>query len=90
MPHNKNDWYGRSDQAGRLDLPHLDEGDEIRIEEYLLRRAVLDRAEIERQLREAVSEAVTKGVPWSRIGEILGVSSQSAQEQYGALAQRAS
>ncbi|MCP5068639.1 MAG: hypothetical protein GY946_18915 [bacterium] len=61
--------------------------DERPVEEYLLERAALARARSERQIVEAVTAARTKGVPWARIGELLGTSAQAAQQRYGALIQ---
>jgi hypothetical protein len=61
------------------------EGDERPIEEYLLRRAALARARSERQIIEAVAAARGAGIPWSKIGELLGTSAQAAQQRYGAV-----
>lgn len=56
---------------------------EIIVEEYLLRRAALERARSERQTVEAVMEAVSRGIPWDRIGQLLGIAPGSAKERYG-------
>ena len=58
-------------------------GDERSVEEYLLQRAALARARSERQIIEAVTSARSAGIPWSKIGEILGTSAQAAQQRYG-------
>ena len=55
------------------------------VEEYLLERAALARARGERQIIEAVTAARTKGLPWQRIGELLGTSAQAAQQRYSAM-----
>lgn len=60
-------------------------GDERPVEEYLLERAALARARGERQIVDAVTAARAKGVPWQRIGELLGTSAQAAQQRYGAV-----
>lgn len=60
-------------------------GDERDVEEYLLERATLARAQSERQLVEAVTAARSKGVSWQRIGTILGTSAQAAQQRYAAV-----
>lgn len=59
-------------------------------EEYLLRRAALDRAESERRVAEAVSVALASGVSWTSIGHLLGLSAQVAEERYGGVVPRAS
>jgi hypothetical protein len=59
-------------------------GDERSVEEYLLQRAALARARSERQIIDAVAAARSAGMPWSRIGELLGTSAQAAQQRYGA------
>lgn len=61
------------------------DADEVLIEEYMLRRAALARARCEGQTVEAVAAARTRGITWSRIGEILGTSPQAAQQRYGTL-----
>ncbi|HEX6302338.1 MAG TPA: hypothetical protein VF148_17945 [Acidimicrobiia bacterium] len=60
-------------------------GDEVRVEEYLLRRAAVARARSEREVVDAVVTARAAGVPWSKIGEILGTSAQAAQQRYMAV-----
>ncbi len=60
-------------------------GDERDVEEYLLERATLARAQSERQLVEAVTAARSKGMTWQRIGTILGTSAQAAQQRYAAV-----
>ncbi len=32
---------------------------------------------------DAVTSARAKGIPWQRIGELLGTSAQAAQQRYG-------
>lgn len=61
------------------------EGDERPVEEYLLHRAAMARALSERQIVEAVIAARHAGIPWARIGELLGTSAQAAQQPYGAM-----
>lgn len=58
---------------------------DIHVEEYLLRRAALDRAESERQVAEAVTEALRRGVTWAEISQILGIPSVTAQMRYGGI-----
>lgn len=61
------------------------EGDEVPVEEYLLKRAVMARARCEADIVEAVAAARMKGITWSRVGEMLGTSPQAAQQRYGTL-----
>jgi hypothetical protein len=80
------------DHAERL-VRHFEEyapaeGDEVPVEEYLLRRAVLGRARSERQVLDAVAGARAAGIPWSRVGRLLGTSAQAAQQRYGSVADR--
>jgi hypothetical protein len=61
------------------------DGDERPVEEYLLERATIARAQGERQVVDAVAAARQKGMSWQRIGDILGTSAQAAQQRYGAV-----
>ena len=58
-------------------------GDERDVAEYLLRRGAIGQAESERRLSDAVDVARRTGWSWRRIGEVLGVSAQAAQQRYG-------
>lgn len=64
-------------------------GDERAVEEYLLERAALARAQGERQMLEAVTAARSKGLSWQRIGDIIGTTPQAAQQRYGAIVEQA-
>ncbi|HEX6300475.1 MAG TPA: hypothetical protein VF148_08425 [Acidimicrobiia bacterium] len=64
------------------------EGDQVPVEEYLLRRAALARARSEREVVDAVSAARSSGISWNKIGEILGTSAQAAQQRYGAVVEQ--
>jgi len=86
MPRSIQDILDHADQlAERFENYEPAEGDERPVEEYLLQRAILDRARSERQLVDAVTAARRKGLSWQRIGSILGTSGQGAQQRYGAL-----
>lgn len=50
--------------------------------EYLLARAVRERARSEREVTAAVSAALEAGTSWPRIGRILGTSGREAQLRY--------
>lgn len=63
--------------------------DERPVEEYLLQRAVLTRAQSERQIIDAVIKARAIGTTWARIGQLLGTSPQAAQQRYSALTEPA-
>lgn len=71
--------------AERLESYEPSQGDERPIEEYLLERAALARANGERQVIDAVVAARRQAIPWQRIGEILGTTAQAAQQRYGTL-----
>jgi hypothetical protein len=64
------------------------EGDQVAVEEYLLRRAALTRARSERDVVDAVTAARSAGISWSKIGEILGTSAQAAQQRYSAVVEK--
>ena len=63
------------------------DGIERPVSELLLRRAALARARTERQIVEAVEAARVDGVPWAKIGALLGTSAQAAQQRYGSVAE---
>ncbi len=86
MPRSIQDILDHADElARRFEEYEPSEDDERPVEEYLLERAALARARSERQIVEAVAAARTAGIPWSRIGELLGTSAQAAQQRYGAV-----
>lgn len=83
MPRSIQDILDHADElARRFEEYEPVEANEVPVEEYLLRRAVLNRARGERQVVEAVVAARSAGVPWTKIGEILGTSAQAAQQRY--------
>jgi len=87
MPRSIHDIIEHADElARRFEDVDPEEMSEMPVEEYLLRRAALARANSERQVVEAVTSARSAGVSWSRIGELLGTSAQAAQQRYGSLA----
>ena len=59
--------------------------DEPPVEEYLLERAAVARAQGERQVIDAVTSARAKSISWQRIGDLLGTPAQAAQQRYGAV-----
>lgn len=64
----------------------MSRSDAERVQDYLdtVSRVVARRNALEREIAVCVSAARAAGVPWSRIGEALGVSKQAAQQRYGA------
>ncbi|MGH8926284.1 MAG: hypothetical protein ACRDWA_16900 [Acidimicrobiia bacterium] len=76
------------DLAKRFEDYEPAEGEERPVEEYLLQRTALARARSERQIIEAVAAARAVGSSWSRIGELLGMSAQAAQQRYGAVVEQ--
>lgn len=75
--------------AARFEAYEPGPDDERPAKEYLIERAALARARGEHQIIEAVTAARAKGVPWQRIGELLGTSAQAAQQRYGAVVDNA-
>jgi hypothetical protein len=58
-------------------------GDERRVSALtLLRLAALKRAEVERELQDAVRAARKQGVTWRDIGEVVGTSGEAARQRY--------
>ncbi|CAN5370737.1 MAG: hypothetical protein ACR2JP_11725 [Acidimicrobiia bacterium] len=89
MPRSIQEILDHADElARRFEDYEPTEGDERAVEEYLLERAAIARARSERQIVEAVAAARTSGIPWIRIGELLGTSAQAAQQRYGALVEQ--
>jgi hypothetical protein len=86
MPRSIQEILDQADQlAKRFEEYEPGEGDQVPVEEYLLRRAALARARSEREVVDAVSAARSSGISWNKIGEILGTSAQAAQQRYGAV-----
>jgi len=58
-------------------------GDERRVSALtMLRLAALKRAEVERELQDAVRVARQQGVAWRDIGEVVGTSGEAARQRY--------
>jgi hypothetical protein len=86
MPRSIQEILDHADQlAQRFEDYEPREADERPVEEYLLQRAALARARSERQILEAVGAARAAGIPWAKIGELLGTSAQAAQQRYGSI-----
>jgi len=86
MPRSIQEILDHADElAQRFEDYEPQPGDERPVEEYLIQRAAISRARSERQIVEAVTAARSKGLPWQRIGELLGTSAQAAQQRYGHL-----
>jgi len=86
MPRSIQEILDHGDElAKRFEDYEPNSGDERDVEEYLLERATLARAQSERHLVEAVTAARSKGMSWQRIGTILGTSAQAAQQRYAAV-----
>jgi hypothetical protein len=89
MPRSIQDILDQADElAKRFEDYEPSEGDQIPVEEYLLRRAALTRARSEREVVDAVTAARSAGIPWTKIGEILGTSAQAAQQRYSAVVEQ--
>lgn len=89
MPRSIQDILDQADElAKRFEDYEPSEGDQVPVEEYLLRRAALTRARSEREVVDAVRAARSAGIPWSKIGAILGTSAQAAQQRYSAVVEQ--
>jgi len=89
MPRSIQEILDQADElAKRFEEYEPGEGDQVPVEEYLLRRAALARARSEREVVDAVSAARSSGISWNKIGEILGTSAQAAQQRYGAVVEQ--
>lgn len=89
MPRSIQDILDHADElAKKFEDYEPSEGEQVPVEEYLLRRAALTRARSEREVVDAVTAARSAGVPWSKIGEILGTSAQAAQQRYSAVVEQ--
>ena len=89
MPRSIQDILDHADElAKRFEDYEPVEGDQVPVEEYLLRRAALARARSEREVVDAVTAARSAGTSWNKIGEILGTSAQAAQQRYGAVVEQ--
>jgi hypothetical protein len=89
MPRSIQDILDQADElARRFEDYEPGEGDQVPVEEYLLRRAAMTRARSEREVVDAVTAARSAGIPWSKIGEILGTSAQAAQQRYSAVVEQ--
>lgn len=90
MPRSIQDILDHADElARRFEEYEPDAADERPVEEYILQRAVLNRARSERQIVDAVVTARGAGISWGKIGEILGTSAQAAQQRYGEIVEQA-
>jgi hypothetical protein len=89
MPRSIQEILDQADElAKRFEDYEPGEGDEVPVEEYLLRRAALVRARSEREVVDAVTVARSSGISWNKIGEILGTSAQAAQQRYGTVVEQ--
>ena len=90
MPRSIQDILEHADElAQRFEDYEPSESDEVPLEEYLLKRAVMARARCEGQIVEAVAAARSRGITWKQIGELLGTSQQAAQQRYSTLIEQA-
>jgi hypothetical protein len=55
---------------------------EVPVAELTLRRAAFARVRAEQDLAAAVAAARADGLPWERIGTLLGTSAQAAYQRY--------
>lgn len=90
MPRTINEILAHADElAARFEnhepgLHHVDDATALRS----LRAAVLARAEADRAVAAAVSDAREAGHSWAAIGAMLGTSGEAARQRFGAPARR--
>jgi hypothetical protein len=86
MPRSIQEILDQADElAQRFEDYEPSDDDERPVEVYMLQRAALTRAQSERQILDAVVAARSAGIPWAKIGSLLGTSAQAAQQRYGAV-----
>ena len=56
---------------------------EVPVAELMLERAARARAQCEQAVADAVRSALAAGMPWSRVGSILGIDALDARRTYG-------
>lgn len=84
MPKTIQEILDHADELARtFEDYHPARDDERPVEEYLLERAVMERARGELRVLEAVVAARSAGVTWGTIGRLMGTSAQAAQQRYG-------
>ena len=89
MPRSIQEILDHADElAQRFEAYEPTDGDERPVEEYLLERAAVERPRGERQIIDAVVAARAAGIPWIKIGNLLGTSAQAAQQRYGAVVEQ--
>jgi hypothetical protein len=86
MPRSIQEILDQADElAERFENYEPSDADERPVEEYLLERAVLNRARSERDVVDALIAARAAGTSWQTIGSLLGTSAQAAQQRYGSI-----
>ena len=69
--------------ADRLESDDFD-ADMMTPAEYELACAARERAAVEVRVRNAVTALRGTGVPWARVGELIGTSGEAARQRYSA------
>jgi hypothetical protein len=86
MPRSIQDILDHADElAKRFEDFDPDHAEEVAPEEYLLQRAVIERARSEQHVIDAVIGARAAGMSWQAVGALLGTSAQAAQQRYGSV-----
>lgn len=82
MPRTINDILAHAEElADRFETEEFD-GPRLTPAEYALYEAARDRAEAEARLAAAVANARGNGVPWAKVGELVGTSGEAARQRY--------
>jgi uncharacterized protein with PIN domain len=84
MPRSIQEILDHADElAKRFEDFDPEHAEEVSPVEYLLQRAVIERARSEQHIIDAVICARGAGMSWQAIGALLGTSAQAAQQRYG-------
>lgn len=86
MPRSIQDILDHADElAKRFEDFNPADAHDVPVEQYVLQRAVVERARSEQHLIDAVIAARSAGMTWQAIGALLGTSAQAAQQRYAAV-----
>lgn len=88
MPRSTDEILARADELAKQ-FEDFDPAEDVGIDARSLRdirHAFLRRAEVEREISEAVAVARAEGHSWAAIGAMLGTSGEAARQRYGHLA----
>lgn len=84
MPRSLEEIIARADEyADAFENYEPQPGDENRVTPGVLQLIAYKRAQVERELADAVRAAHEQGVTWREIGTAIGTSGEAARQRYG-------